>query len=150
MVTGSSLIVCTLVSLIKSRLDINHVTEYQRSARALFIMITTRRWLLYEISTGILRRNWYKKLSNGFIFVEPLTLITVKPQQQGCLRYKSSVRIVVYRCNLVALSNCCMHRRLVVLQHKYFTFLWHLRKPYQLLITMDSLHSVSHKVYNIQ
>ena len=85
MVAGSSPIVCTLVSLIKSRLDINHVAEYQRSARALFIMIVNRRWLLYEIVIGILRRNWYKKLSNDFIFVEPLTLITVKYKLRNIL-----------------------------------------------------------------
>jgi len=42
-------------------------------------MIANRRWLLYEITTGILSRNWYKKLSNGFTFVEPLTLIAVNP-----------------------------------------------------------------------
>ena len=65
------------MSVIKSGFGINRVTEYQRSARALIIMIANRRWLLYEIATGILRRNWYKKLSNDFIFVEPLTLITV-------------------------------------------------------------------------
>ena len=78
MAIGSSLILCTLVSEIKSGRDISLVAEYHRSARASIITIVNRRLLLYEIATGVLRRNWYKKLSNGLIFVEPLTLITVK------------------------------------------------------------------------
>ena len=69
MVIGSSPIVCTLVNLIKSRHLSNHVVEPQCSARVFIIMIVNRRWLLYEIATGILRRNWYRKLSNDFIFV---------------------------------------------------------------------------------
>jgi hypothetical protein len=69
MATGSSLILCTLVSVFKSGCDISHVAEYQRFTGAFIIMIANRRWLLYEIATGILRRNWYKKNFRMILFL---------------------------------------------------------------------------------
>jgi len=78
MAAGSSLTLCTLVSMTKSGRDINHMAEYQRSARALIIMIANRRWLLYEIATVSCVGTGIKNIRMVFILVEPLTLITVK------------------------------------------------------------------------